>query len=512
MKKITALLLCAMLLVGLLAGCDQEKQPYVPTGDGLYVEQTATTVTTSPSQLRQQLTLVYYPEKSLNPYTCADYTNRVLFSLLYQPLFHVDSNYDAWPILCSGYQVSRDMKTYTFYVETATFSDGTLLSAKDVAASLQQAKKSDVYGGRLGYVSDISVSENNAVVVKLSTAYENFLLLLDIPILKASELDAKRPLGTGPYYLDDTVLGQRLVRRMDWWCQANLPATAEEIPLVEAVSNAQIRDSFEFGDVGLVCADPGSDLYVDFRSDYELWECENGIFLYLACNSSSAVFSNVALRQALTHAIDRDALVETYYRGFAQAATLPASPDSPYYNKALAGKYGYDAAAFTEAVLQAELSGASVKILVNKADSRRVRVAREIAQYLTDCGLNATTSERSGTSYTNALSQGNYDLHLGQTILSANMDLTAFYSTSGALCYGGLSDAAILATCREALENSGNYYTLYQMVMEDAMLCPILFRSYAIYAQRGVFSELEPARGNIFFYTLGKTLDDIYIS
>lgn len=513
MKKILSAALCAVILCGLLTGCMEEKGPYLPTGNGLHVDQPTQVVTTQKPAVEQTLSLTYYPDRSLNPYQAADYTNRVLLPLVYQGLFQVNGDYSVEAILCSRYTVSRDAKIYTFYLEeTARFSDGVLLTAQDVKASLEAAMAGPVYGGRLGYVESISILEDGGIQISLTTSYENLPLLLDVPIVKAAEVNAPRPLGTGPYRYDEHITGLRLVRSSLWWCKANLQVTASYIPLVEAKSNAHIRDQFEFGNVSLVCADPGSDLYVDYHSDYELWAWENNIFLYLGCNEKSKIFSDAALRQALTHAIDRDALIESYYRGFALPATLPTSPTSPYYNKGLAARYDYDKEVFAQAVANAQLENPAVTILVNKSDSRRCRVAREIAKMLTECGLNATTSELSGEKYTNALKKGEYDLHLGQTILSATMDLTAFYSTTGALCYGGMSNATILAICREALANSGNYYTLYQMVMDDAMLCPILFRSYAIYTERGVFEEFSPTRDSLFYYSLGKSLEDVYES
>ena len=92
------------------------------------------------------------------------------------------------------------------------------------------------------------------------------------------------------------------------------------------------------------------------------------------------------------------------------------------------------------------------------------------------------------------------------------MDLSAFYDSEGTLSFGGMSDTAIYALCLDALANAGNYYTLHQEVLEDGMLCPILFRSYAIFAQRGLFSDLNPARDSVFFYHMGKTLADVEIT
>ena len=508
MKKILAMALSICVLTGILSGCLSGPGAYVPTGDGLFDGSITTSPKPTAPPVEQDVALVYYPDEGMNPYTTADATNRALFSLLYQGLFVIDANYTAHAMLCSGYQVSKDLKTYTFFLENATFSNGAPVTAADVVASLQAAKAGPVYSGRLKNVSSISEDEAGAVVIKLTTAYENLPLLLDIPIVSAADVEAEKPLGSGPYYLENSKSGLRLVRRFDWWCSAEVPVSTTFIQLVEATSPAQIRDAFEFSGVSLVCTDPGSDSYVDFRSDHELWECESGLFLYLACNEKSAVFSNQTLRQALTHAIDRAALAENYYGSFATPAYLPASPRSPFYNKVLAAQYGYDSSILPQAVADANLETNEVTLLVHKGDGRRVRAADAIAKVLNEAGLKVTVSKLSGTSYSNALRYGNFDLHLGQTMLSPNMDLTAFYTTGGALCYGGMSNPAILAMCKDALENSGNYETMHRMVMDDAMLCPILFRSYAIYTTRGLF-ELEPARDQIFFYTRGKTAQDV---
>ena len=202
-------------------------------------------------------------------------------------------------------------------------------------------------------------------------------------------------------------------------------------------------------------------------------------------------------------------MAETLYRGFADPATLPASPRSPYYNRVLAHKYLYSAEVFPAAVAEANLSGTAITLLVNKSDTRRVRVAQAIADMLRQAGLVVTISSLTGKDYTNALTKGNFDLHLGQTILSPNMDLSAFYGSKCSLNFGGLSDAGIYNMCQDALANEGNYYSLHTLVMDDAMLCPILFRSYAIYTSRGTFAELDAVRDNLFFYTLGKSIQDV---
>ncbi len=508
--KLTAILCLLCMLVCLFTGCGGEKEPYVATGDGLGSVEEAPSATEPQSQ---SLTMIYYRQESLNPLKTGDYTNRALFSLLYQGLFAVNRDYQVEPILCRQYKMSQDMKTYTFYVEQASFSDGTALTAQDVAATLQAASKSEIYKGRFTHVNTISLTADGGVEVKLDTPYESFPLLLDVPIIPERDLESDRPAGTGPYLLDESGGVARLRKRSDWWCESrDLAATASSITLQEAESNTQIRDSFQFGGLNLVCADPGSDRFADYRCDFELWSCENGIFLFLACSADSDVFDDDTLRAALTYGVDRDSITEEYYRGYAQAVTLPASPEFPYYNQNLAARYVYQPEKFAAAVEESGNVGAQVVFLVNSSDSMRVRVARAIAKNLEAGGLQVTMKELSGDDYEYAVRMRAFDLYLGQTMLSPNMDLSAFFHTYGALSFGGINDVTAYTLCLEALANYGNYYSLYKYVMENGKICPVLFRSYAVFAARGVLSDLKPARDNVFCYSVGKTMDGILIA
>ena len=509
MKKLICLLLCGACL---LTGCNIDSDTYVPTGDALVMDDghLSGAQETEPTE-EKKLVMMYYPNVSLNPYQCTDFTNRTMFSLIYQGLFSVDSGYNATPILCGKYYVSENMKQYTFYLEEkATFSDGTRVSIRDVYASYMKAMESNMYKGRFAYVSEITVTQDGGLRIRLTTAFEDLPILLDIPIVKADEVDAPSPLGTGPYRLETIPRGKCLRRNNQWWCakQANLLVKNNVIELREAESVNQIRDSFEFSDVSLVRSNPGSDSYADYRCDYELFDCENGEFLYIAWSANSPWYEKTSFRKALTHAIDRDYLVEEYYRGFAHSANLPVSPQSPFYSTQLAARYGYDPEAFAAAVEKSGMLGMEIRILVNKKDTLRLRVGREIKKMLEAAGLKVTLMEYSGSTYQYFLRVWDYDIYIGKTQLSPNMDLSPFFSNWGTLRSGGMSNEALNNMCKEALANRGNYYNLHEQVMEDARLCPILFSTYSVHATRGVVTGLAPSRDNVFYYNLNKNMVD----
>jgi hypothetical protein len=109
------------------------------------------------------------------------------------------------------------------------------------------------------------------------------------------------------------------------------------------------------------------------------------------------------------------------------------------------------------------------------------------------------------------LYNANYDLYLGVTRLSSNMDLCPFYAPWGELSRNGISDEVIYSLCLESLANQGNYYNLHKAVADDAKIIPIAFLGYSIYATRGLMTDLMPARDNVFAYSLGKTMQQIQI-
>ena len=529
MKRIIALILVAATICSLLPGCGSRKEEaYVPTGDALVREGDDPNDFLMKEEEEQVLSLTYESGRSMNPLIGISITNRVLMSLMYQGLFAVDSRNNPTPILVSHWQTSADNMVYTFYLEEkAHFSDGTRVGVEDVLATYEAAKADGYYKGRFTHVARITATEDGTgVQFFLNFPYENLPILLDVPILKAEEVDADHPLGSGPYVYSETVGGTYLIKDENWWGKKEIAATASAISLVEVQSQSQVRDEFQFGDVGLVIANPMSDSYAEYRSDYELWNVDSGMFLYLGVNVTYSDYfkDDKVLRHALTYAIDRQGLIDKNYRGLAYPATLAASPGSPYYIDSMASRYEYDPMKFLESIggwtppkkkNDEDKGERKLILLVNSDDSARLRTARDIAATLTELGVPCGTMEygaNTNPTYEVVLRANNWDLYLGQTRLSPNYDLTEFFRGWGELSWGSIDNKDLYAQVQNALENSGSYYNLLKDVAEKAYIIPVLFGYYTVYAQRGQFKNLSPARDNVFYYSLGKTMEGTQIA
>ena len=166
--------------------------------------------------------------ETLDPIDCGDGVQQLLLPLLYEGLFELDPSFEPQPVLCESYTHSEDFMVWTFQVRSVSFSDGSALSAADVAAALQRAKTSARYGARLSSVSSIRV-QNGAVEITLSQANNRFPALLDIPIPSKSSAGSAVPIGTGPYVYTTGDNGASLMKNTVWWKGESLPV--DTIPL-----------------------------------------------------------------------------------------------------------------------------------------------------------------------------------------------------------------------------------------------------------------------------------------
>ena len=492
MKRLLAL---CLLLALLLCACSAAGQPTQATEQP--TEETAAAPTET-AGAPKTFGLSYLPEHGFNPYTCTATVNRAAFSLLYESLFVVSSHFRAEPLLCESFTASEDGKTYRYtLVSGVSFSDGTPLTAQDAAASLRAAQQSALYSGRLAHMLSVTADDDRTLTVTLDTAYENFSLMLDVPIVSAATVQSSTPLGTGPYYLDGEVL-----RRSSRWWQTQAPAvTAETIELQAAKTPNDIRDNFEFGSTDLVYCDPNSPAAVGYRCDYEAWESPTPILHYVGFNLYSGWFTNVALRRAFTYGVDREAMTSAVYNGFAQAATLPCSPASDLYDAQLAAQYAYSATAFQAAIHNAGVPTSETDcpvLLVCSDDPARVRAAEYLSSSMQENGFFLKVRSLGREAYVAALQAGNYDAYLGEVRLTANFDLSEFFRTGGALSYGAVADASLAGLCTQALGNSGSYADLCARLLDTVPFCPIVFKSYEVCVSRGAIASISPGVDCVF--------------
>ena len=453
------------------------------------------------------LHLAYQESYGLNPFTTVSLCNRAIIPLLYEPLYLVNSRFEAEPVLAAATEVSEDGKTTTITLRSGvTFHSGKALTAQDVVYSYEAAKASAYYGNRFYHIDTVEAVDGKTIAVTTDTTYENVALLLDFPIVQLNTAEQPVPTGTGPFVYDDSY---RLEPYDRWWQESwAIPCVAAELTPCDTA--ADIRDQFEYNNVNLVWTDPNSAAYATFHNDSESWYSPTTIMQYIGFNSSKKALSNSAVRACLTYAIDRETIVTEDLGGSALAASLPASPLSPFYDTGLAASYDYDLEDFQALLNEAQImdytgdgildvyyKGYAVPLefdlLVSAGNTQRRTTADHIAEALNKLGFSITVNVVDHEKFEQALRYGNFDLYYGEMRMSSNFDLGPFFRNGGSVAYGGMESGTALNLCAAMLENSGNAYDLHKRVMDQGYLCPILFKQYTVYTTRGAAQDLDPA-------------------
>lgn len=450
---------------------------------------------------------------SLHPILSTDKVNVALSGLLWEGLFALDRTFAPQLQLCQSYTVSQDGLTWTFYLRSGvTFSDGSPLTAADVAASLELSRDPQSrFAGRLSGVSSISAQEG-AVVLTLSAPNGALPALLDIPIVKAGADGV--PSGTGPYRLTETEAGAVLTARTDWWQHLSLPA--DTIPLVTIQAADDLISAFDTEEISLVTADLTGASALGFAGDHAVWDYPTTTMVFVGYNCQKGPCADAALRRALDRAWDRTTVSVALYSRHAQEATLPLSPVHADYDQTLAQRRDYSPQVFSQLLEEAGYAqgedglwyrgrqALSLTFVVNTDNTFRVSAAEYLAGELTRAGVQVELQKLSWAEYQQALASGSFDLYLGAAALTADFDLTPLLSAGGSLNFGGYQNAdtlTLLAAWRSAsgAARQTTAQALWTDLENQVPFSTLCFKNQSVLTQWGAVTGLTPTQQNPFY-------------
>lgn len=154
----------------------------------------------------------------------------------------------------------------------------------------------------------------------------------------------------------------------------------------------------------------------------ELIEQESVRMSYLGFNTQMEPFDDVKVRQAISHAIDRAAIISGVYDDMGIAAQGPLAPDVWGYNADLEGA-AYDMDRARELFAETDVAdGFSTTIWVDN-DPQIVDTAVYIQESLSELGINVTIEQYEWGAYLETLANGDHDMFiLGWTTVTADAD------------------------------------------------------------------------------------------
>lgn len=371
--------------------------------------------------------------------------------MLYEPLMIATpmATGEKQPWLAESLEFNEDGTEATFVLrEGVTWSDGEAFDAEDVAFTFNLMRDNPAANaGALDLAGAEAIDEKTAVISFNTSMFAFEAALANTVVVPEHvfadvdpiEFTNEEPVVTGPFVLDE--FGQQLytLKSHDgYW-------NADEIDVEEvrypASSDQTFNSSLQAGEFdwsGGFVANIDK-IYTDKDPEHRAYWYPGDGLVNLLVNTQTAPFDDIALRQALSIAIDRDQLSEVAMQGYTPAAH-PTGLPLPAYESVMSEEYedaefDFNADEANEILDEAGYAMGSDGVRTTPAGEKMsyslqipssyvdwVTISSLLQEQLAEIGIELEPQGVSFEAWLEARNSGNYQM----TIASAAMGLTPY--------------------------------------------------------------------------------------
>lgn len=517
-KRNAALLAMGALCLSLLAGCSTDSGSQTSESSNADASANAQTETAA---VKDDLVFVNYRDiRDLNPHLYAG--EMYAQEMLYETLVNITENgYEG--CLAESWDISEDGRVYTFHIrDGVTFSDGTVCDANAIKANFDaiiENKDRHTWLEMMQLLVGVSAPDDHTFVIELSEPY--YPLLTEIGVTRpfamispaamkdgSTKDGVNEYIGTGPYVLSEFVTDEYAIftANENYW---------GEIPEIKTITVKVIPDNqtrilaLEKGELDMIFGKNMIDAdainqYAD-SDEFTVALSDPTSTRQIVLNTTDPILKEQAVRVALQHATNKQAISDGIFYGLEQPADTLFASTVPYCDIDLE-PYAYDTAE-AESILDGagwvkgsdgirEKDGVKLNLdLLYNSDSV---TEKSIAEYLQSeyqkigIGLNIHGEEEQ--SYRDSMKAGNFTM-VFNICWGTPYDPQSSLAAMRAPVYGdyaaqlGLEDKAeideaitnILVSTDEA-ERQDLYTFVLTRLHEDAVYIPLTYEcNKAIY-------------------------------
>ena len=327
--------------------------------------------------------------------------DQVLYANVFEGLTRFGPDGSVQPGLAASWTISDDGLSYTFQLrEGVTFHDGTAFEASDVVFSLDRARAEDSTNAQKALfagIEDVEALDDTSVRIDLATPQGNFLFNLAwgdaVMVARESIEDIKnQPIGTGAFRFEQWRRGDQisLSRNADYWGEAASleAATFKFISEPTAAYAAMLA-----GDIDAFYSYPAPENLAQFERDprFTVLSGNTEGETILAINNQQSPFDDIRVRKAVSHAIDRQAIIDGAMFGYGTPIGSHFAPHNPDYVD-LTANAAFDPALARELLAQAGYREGFSTTLKLPPPSYARRGGEIIAAQLREVGIEAEIS------------------------------------------------------------------------------------------------------------------------
>lgn len=353
-----------------------------------------------------------------------------------------DTGEELRPAFAESYSYDDTGTVLTFDIsEDATWSDGTPATSADVAFSYDLWMETG-NGPLLAAITSVETPTPQEVVMTLAQPSSSLLSVLSWASTgvvmndfggRTREEYFQDPIGTGPYIVESWMPGGSMVLKRNETYHGEVQPILDEVRLELIDDPNQRALQFESGQLDVV-EYVSPEMAAQYDQDIlQVTPAAGTTSLYF--NTASGPFTDVNLRKAVSLAVDRQALVDSVYGGYAGVATAMLTPLVPGAIDCEECDYPTrDLDAAKAALAQSTYDGETLVLSVNSTTGRNVLAAQALQPMLAEAGIKITVAPDDQSTLLDAAIAGTHEFMLSDynaTSPTLN-DALSFYAQTDA--------------------------------------------------------------------------------
>lgn len=433
-----------------------------------------------------------------------------LMAPAYEQLVRFDAENQPQPYLAESWEAT-DETTYVFKLRAGvTFHNGAPLTANDVKFSLERIKTAaeppSPWKSQLDPISEVEATDDLTVTLRLGAPYGPLLATLASDYCAIVPADAadlgQTMIGTGPFslteYTQDTT--STFTANRTYWDTGFPKLATITYPILpdEAARLAAIRT----GEIGLTTlGDAASVTLAEGEDTVQVITQETTDYYLLGLNTQIAPLDNVAVRQALSLAIDRQGILDAVFfgQGTVTGPIVPTLGEWATPVEDLAN-YAPDPARATELLAEAGLEdGFELTILASPLYPEFINIALVLQEQLGEIGVTVTLDQVEWGTFIERWSARDFQSFVSFNGSGNDPDRALYpvIHTGGSVNASQFSDTAIDALLEEARASGDlalrqELYRQAEQLIAEAVPALFLNTRTAYFALRADIQGFEP--------------------
>jgi peptide/nickel transport system substrate-binding protein len=446
---------------------------------------------------------------TLDPHNYKATSDLLVANLIFDTLVKFDLNMGVVPNLATSWEMVNDT-TWRFKLRKGVkFQDGSPFNAEVARFNLLRMKDAPRGKGYYGMIKSATVEDDYTILVTTNHPFAPFMknMCVDVGAMMSPEAIKKygeqiisNPVGTGPFKLKEWRPKEKLVlvRNDEYWGKK---AKLDEVvfsPIPEEGTRAM---AFESGEIDVI-SDPLPHRIAAYKKDKNVKVITGPATrtVWVGFNVGDKVLSNLKLRQAIAHAINRDEIVNHVVEGLAINANawIPAivEKSKKTYN------FKYDPKRAKELLKQAGYpSGLELNLWTSEGRYLKDRqIAEAVQAQLAEVGIKTNIRVMEWGSYLDALARHEQQLYIIGWGFSAGDPDTALrlcfysdnqfnYSNYKTPSMDKLLDDAV--STLDPKKRADLYEQVQQRLIDEAIVVPI-YHKLNIYAVNKKVIDFHP--------------------